>query len=93
MTHDRSADRAPCVAAARAGYLSRQLKLAYAESPYSYPVARRSERAMALLCGGELSVTEICFAVGCQPLGTFSLRFSELVGVPRPVRIGEANVA
>ena len=64
-----------------AGYLSRQFKLAYGESPYSYLMTRRIERAMALLRSEELSVTEICFAVGCQSLGTFSLRFSELVGV------------
>ena len=65
-----------------AGHLSRQFKLAYGESPYSYLMTRRIERAMALLRGGELSVTEVCFAVGCQSLGTFSTRFTELVGVP-----------
>jgi transcriptional regulator GlxA family with amidase domain len=65
-----------------AGHLSRQFKLAYGESPYSYLMTRRIERAMALLRRGELSVTEVCFAVGCQSLGTFSTRFTELVGVP-----------
>ncbi|MCW2556393.1 MAG: transcriptional regulator, AraC family [Mycobacterium sp.] len=65
-----------------AGHLSRQFKLAYGESPYSYLMTRRIERAMALLRLGELSVTEICFAVGCSSLGTFSTRFTELVGVP-----------
>jgi AraC-like DNA-binding protein len=65
-----------------AGHLSRQFKLAYGESPYSYLMTRRIERAMALLRLGELSVTEVCFAVGCQSLGTFSTRFTELVGVP-----------
>jgi AraC-like DNA-binding protein len=64
-----------------AGRLSRQFKLAYGESPYSYLMTRRIERAMALLRGGELSVTEACFAVGCSSLGTFSTRFTELVGV------------
>ena len=64
-----------------AGYLSRQFKIAYGESPYSYLMTRRIERAMALLRCNDLSVTEICFAVGCQSLGTFSLRFSQLVGV------------
>src|SRR5699024_4034245 len=64
-----------------AGYLSRHFKLAYGESPYSYLITRRIERAMALLRSEELSVTEICFAVVCQPLRTFSLRLSELVGV------------
>jgi AraC-like DNA-binding protein len=65
-----------------AGHLSRQFKIAYGESPYSYLMTRRIERAMALLRRGELSVTEVCFAVGCSSLGTFSTRFTELVGVP-----------
>ena len=65
-----------------AGHLSRQFKLAYGESPYSYLMTRRIERAMALLRRGDLSVTEVCFAVGCSSLGTFSTRFAELVGIP-----------
>lgn len=65
-----------------AGHLSRQFKLAYGESPYSYLMTRRIERAMALLRRGDLSVTEICFAVGCASLGTFTTRFTELVGMP-----------
>ena len=65
-----------------AGHLSREFKLAYGESPYSYLMTRRIERAMALLRLGELSVTEVCFAVGCSSLGTFSTRFTELVGMP-----------
>jgi AraC-like DNA-binding protein len=65
-----------------AGHLSRQFRLAYGESPYSYLMTRRIERAMALLRRGELSVTDVCFAVGCSSLGTFSTRFTELVGVP-----------
>jgi transcriptional regulator GlxA family with amidase domain len=68
-----------------AGHLSRQFKLAYGESPYSYLMTRRIERAMALLSRGDLSVTEVCFAVGCSSLGTFSTRFTELVGVPPSV--------
>jgi AraC-like DNA-binding protein len=68
-----------------AGHFSRQFKRAYGESPYSYLMTRRIERAMALLCRGELSVTEVCFAVGCSSLGTFSIRFNELVGVPPSV--------
>jgi AraC-like DNA-binding protein len=64
-----------------AGHLSRQFKLAYGEPPYSYLMTRRIERAMALLRRGDLSVTEVCFAVGCQSLGTFTTRFTELVGV------------
>ncbi|MGH3678530.1 MAG: helix-turn-helix transcriptional regulator [Mycobacterium sp.] len=64
-----------------AGHLSRQFKIAYGESPYSYLMTRRIERAMALLRRGDLSVTEVCFAVGCSSLGTFSTRFTELVGV------------
>jgi AraC-like DNA-binding protein len=65
-----------------AGHLSREFKRAYGESPYSYLMTRRIERAMALLRRGDLSVTEICFAVGCSSLGTFSTRFAELVGMP-----------
>jgi len=65
-----------------AGHLSREFKAAYGESPYSYLMTRRIERAMALLRRGDMSVTEVCFEVGCQSLGTFSTRFTELVGVP-----------
>jgi AraC-like DNA-binding protein len=68
-----------------AGHLSRQFKLAFGESPYSYLMTRRIERAMALLRRGDLSVTEICFTVGCASMGTFSTRFTELVGVPPSV--------
>jgi AraC-like DNA-binding protein len=65
-----------------AGHLSREFRIAYGESPYSYLMTRRIERAMALLRRGDFSVTEVCFEVGCSSLGTFSTRFSELVGVP-----------
>ena len=65
-----------------AGHFSREFRLAYGESPYSYLMTRRIERAMALLRRGDLSVTEVCFAVGCASLGTFSTRFTELVGMP-----------
>ncbi len=65
-----------------AGHLSRQFRLAYGESPYAYLMTRRIERAMTLLRRGDLSVTEVCFAVGCASLGTFSTRFTELVGMP-----------
>lgn len=68
-----------------AGHLSREFKRAYGESPYSYLMTRRIERAMALLRRGDLSVTDVCFEVGCSSLGTFSTRFSELVGVPPSV--------
>jgi AraC-like DNA-binding protein len=68
-----------------AGHLSREFHRAYGESPYSYLMTRRIERAMALLRRGELSVTEVCLAVGCASLGTFSTRFTELVGVPPSV--------
>lgn len=64
-----------------AGHLSRQFRLAYGESPYSYLMTRRIERAMALLRRGDLGVTEVCVAVGCSSLGTFSTRFTELVGM------------
>ena len=64
-----------------AGHLSRQFRLAYGEPPYAYLMTRRIERAMALLRRGDVSVTEACFAVGCSSLGTFSTRFTELIGV------------
>jgi AraC-like DNA-binding protein len=68
-----------------AGHLSREFRRAYGESPYGYLMTRRIERAMALLRRGDLSVTEVCFEVGCSSLGTFSTRFAELVGVPPSV--------
>jgi AraC-like DNA-binding protein len=68
-----------------AGHLSREFRRAYGESPYSYLMTRRIERAMALLRRGDLGVTEVCFAVGCSSLGTFSTRFTELVGMPPSV--------
>ncbi|MDQ4116542.1 MAG: helix-turn-helix transcriptional regulator [Actinomycetota bacterium] len=71
-----------CGANMSAGHLSREFKRAYGESPYSYLMTRRIERAMALLRRGDLSVTQVCFTVGCSSLGTFSTRFTELVGIP-----------
>ncbi|HXF37877.1 MAG TPA: helix-turn-helix transcriptional regulator [Actinomycetota bacterium] len=68
-----------------AGHLSRRFRLAYGEPPYAYLMSRRIERAMALLRRGDLSVTEVCSAVGCSSLGTFSARFTQLVGVPPSV--------
>ncbi|MEP7765794.1 helix-turn-helix transcriptional regulator [Sanguibacter sp. 25GB23B1] len=73
-----------------AGHLSREFRAAYGESPYAYLMTRRIERAMSLLRRGDLSVTEVCFAVGCSSLGTFSTRFTELVGVPPSVYRREA---
>ena len=67
------------------GHLSREFKRAYGESPYGYLMTRRIERAMMLLRRGGMSVTDVCFAVGCQSLGTFSTRFTELVGMPPSV--------
>lgn len=64
-----------------AGHLSREFRAAYGEAPYGYLMTRRVERAMALLRRGDLSVTQVCFAVGCSSLGSFSARFSALVGV------------
>ncbi|MGR2751785.1 helix-turn-helix transcriptional regulator [Agromyces arachidis] len=64
-----------------AGHLSREFRRAYGEPPYSYLMTRRIERAMALLQQGRLSVTDVCFTVGCSSLGTFTTRFTELVGV------------
>jgi AraC-like DNA-binding protein len=77
-----------------AGHLSRQFRQAYGESPYAYLMTRRIERATALLRRGDLSVTEVCFAVGCSSLGTFSTRFTELVGMsPSAYRRRETAVA
>jgi AraC-like DNA-binding protein len=76
-----------------AGHFSRAFRAAYGESPYSYLMTRRIERAMALLQRGELNVTEVCFEVGCSSLGTFSTRFSELVGVPPSVYREQAKGA
>ena len=73
-----------------AGHLSREFRRAYGESPYGYLMTRRIERAMALLRRGDLSVTDVCFTVGCSSLGTFSTRFTELVGVPPSVYRREA---
>ncbi|RBY81928.1 helix-turn-helix transcriptional regulator [Blastococcus sp. TF02A-26] len=82
-----------CGAHMSAGHLSREFKRAYGESPYSYVMTRRIERAMALLQRGDLSVTEVCFAVGCSSLGTFSTRFTELVGMsPSAYRRERAQV-
>ncbi len=76
-----------------AGHLSRLFRRAYGESPYSYLMTRRIERAMALLRRGDRSVTEVCFEVGCSSLGTFSTRFTELVGVPPSVYRRQAVAA
>ncbi|MEV7599044.1 helix-turn-helix transcriptional regulator [Kitasatospora sp. NPDC089797] len=63
-----------------AGHFSRSFRAAYGETPYSYLMTRRIERAKALLRRGDLNVTEVCMAVGCTSLGSFSTRFTELVG-------------
>jgi AraC-like DNA-binding protein len=76
-----------------AGHLSRQFRLAYGESPYTYLMTRRIERAMALLRRGDLTVTEVCFTVGCSSLGTFSTRFTELTGVPPSTYRRQARTA
>ncbi len=77
-----------------AGHLSREFRRAYGESPYSYLMTRRIERAMALLRRGDMSVTEVCFEVGCSSLGTFSTRFTELVGIPPSTyRLQQADAA
>jgi AraC-like DNA-binding protein len=61
-------------------HFSRQFRAAYGETPYRYLMTRRIERAKALLRGGELSVTEVCMTVGFSSLGSFSARFTEVVG-------------
>ncbi len=75
------------------GHLARHFKLAYGEPPYSYLMTRRVERAMALLRLGDRSVTEVCFAVGCSSLGTFSTRFTELVGMSPSAYRRQARLA
>ena len=72
-------------------HFARQFRRAFGETPYAYLMTRRIERAMALLRRGDLSVTEVCFAVGCSSLGTFSTRFTELVGVPPSVYRRQAS--
>jgi len=67
-------------AAMSTGHFSRSFKAAFDESPYSYLMTRRIERAKTLLRRGDMSVTDACFAVGCTSLGSFSSRFTELVG-------------
>src|SRR3954447_3795084 len=62
------------------GHFSRSFRAAFGETPYSYLMTRRIERAKALLRRGDLTVTDVCFAVGCTSLGSFSSRFTELVG-------------
>ena len=74
-------------------HFSRKFRAAYGETPYAYLMTRRIERAMALLRRGDLSVTEVCFAVGCSSLGTFSTRFTELVGMPPSAYRREAERA
>jgi hypothetical protein len=62
-------------------HFTRQFRAAFGETPYSYLMTRRIERAKALLRRGDLTVTEVCLAVGCTSLGSFSSRFTELVGM------------
>ena len=61
-------------------HFSRQFRAAYGQTPYAYLMTRRIERAMSLLRHPELSVTEVCLMVGCSSLGSFSSRFTQLVG-------------
>ena len=75
------------------GHLSRRFKAAYGETVYSYLMTRRIERAMTLLRHSDLTVTEVCWAVGCSSLGTFSTRFTELVGMPPSAYKREASRA
>ena len=69
-------------AAMSPAHFSRRFRAAYSETPYSYLMTRRIERAKALLRNTEMSVTEVCFAVGCSSLGSFSSKFTELIGEP-----------
>jgi transcriptional regulator GlxA family with amidase domain len=64
------------------GHFSRSFRAAFGETPHAYLMTRRIERAKALLRRGDMSVTDVCMAVGCSSLGSFSTRFTELVGEP-----------
>ena len=68
------------VALMSTAHFARQFRATYGETPYAYLMTRRIERAKALLRRGDLSVTDVCMAVGCTSLGSFSARFTELVG-------------
>jgi transcriptional regulator GlxA family with amidase domain len=68
------------VALMSTAHFARQFRAAYGQTPYSYLMTRRIERAKALLRHGDLSVTDVCMAVGCTSLGSFSARFTEIVG-------------
>jgi AraC-like DNA-binding protein len=71
-------------------HFSRQFRATYGETPYAYLMTRRIERAKALLRRGDMSVTEVCMAVGCSSLGSFSARFTKLVGqTPTAYRSGD----
>jgi transcriptional regulator GlxA family with amidase domain len=75
------------------GHFSRSFRVAFGETPYSYLMTRRIERAKALLRRGDMTVTEVCFAVGCSSLGSFSSRFTELVGEsPSAYRAGDHDL-
>lgn len=80
--YDRPLDVTAIASAAlmSTAHFSRQFRAAYGETPYAYLMTRRIERAKALLRRGDISVTEVCMAVGCTSLGSFSARFTELVG-------------
>ncbi len=78
-----------CTALMSTAHFSRKFRAVYGEAPYSYLMTRRIERAKAFLRQG-LSVTETCVVVGCTSLGSFSSRFSELVGeTPSEYRAGD----
>lgn len=61
-------------------HFARRFRSVYGETPYGYLMTRRIERAKALLRRGDLTVTEVCMEVGCTSLGSFSSRFTEIVG-------------
>src|SRR5690349_17752304 len=93
--YDRPLDVAELAQAAlmSPAHFSRRFRAAYGETPYAYLMTRRIERAKALLRRGDLSVTEVCFAVGCTSLGSFSTKFTQLVGQsPSSYRAGDHNV-
>ncbi len=80
-------------AAMSTGHFARSFKAAFGETPYSYLMTRRIERAKSLLRRGDISVTDACFAVGCTSLGSFSSRFTELVGESPSAYRGRSHAA
>jgi|ERR1043166_2034883 AraC-like DNA-binding protein len=68
----------------------RLFRQAFNKTPHQYLVARRIEKAKELLSGDKLRVTDVCFEVGFQSLGSFSSLFHKSVGHP-PITFREKS--